>query len=343
MVYGERKVGGRWRYFSTASGELTTGWAVIPGGRTGRKKVYYDNDGCMVYGERRIDGKWRYFSTASGELTAGWAVIPGGRTGRKKVYYDDKGCMVYGWKKIGGKTYYLSTASGEMMTGRQKVDGMWYRLDDAGVLQTPSGKVSLAMVDTESNYRRIKASLEAAGASVTVFTSSKIDVSRFDGLVLPGGADITPSLYGEKYNGAEDCDYELDVMQMAALNSFVKAGKPVLGICRGCQLINVAFGGTLDQDIDGHTGTYNDTVISGGLMKYIYGTALSDCRCGHHQCAKAVGKDLTVTQRSRGDNRIEALEHNTKPVYGVQWHPEKSEAKGAKVFETFIKVCQVWK
>ncbi|MDO5702076.1 MAG: gamma-glutamyl-gamma-aminobutyrate hydrolase family protein, partial [Lachnospiraceae bacterium] len=85
--------------------------------------------------------------------------------------------------------------------------------------------------------------------AVTVWSLKDFDVDDFDGVILPGGGDLDPALYGEPNINSYGIDTAVDSFQMEVLDAFVKAGKPVLGLCRGCQLLNVYFGGTLRQHI----------------------------------------------------------------------------------------------
>lgn len=159
-----------------------------------------------------------------------------------------------------------------------------------------------------------------------------------DGLVLQGGADISPQSYGEEPLRTEWAGDRLrDAYEMELLHEFMEAGKPVLGICRGAQLINVAHGGTLYQDIatqfeaaDIHVHDDYDrhahaiTWETGSGLCKLYpeqdgGKVISI----HHQAIKALGRGLRVEARSAEDGLIEAVRLDGKPyVLGLQWHPE---------------------
>lgn len=160
-----------------------------------------------------------------------------------------------------------------------------------------------------------------------------------DGLVLQGGADISPQTYGEEPAHPDWAgDRQRDAYEMELLHEFIEAGKPVLGICRGAQLINVAFGGSLYQDIatqyekpaihvhadyDKHTHAVEWDKTSGLAKLYPEQTTGGGVISIHHQAIKALGKGLRVEARSADDGLIEALRLEGKPyVLGVQWHPE---------------------
>jgi len=170
-------------------------------------------------------------------------------------------------------------------------------------------------------------------------TIRQFDYSQFlDGLILQGGEDICPEHYGEKplkENWAGD--YQHDEYQMALLRQFIDSGKPVLGICRGAQLINVALGGSLYQDI---SSQYEHPAIhtNGDFDKYLHPIEwerqswfgrLYPAQSGanvvsiHHQAIKALGTGLRVEARSVGDGVVEAIRlEGPTFVVGLQWHPE---------------------
>ncbi len=188
-------------------------------------------------------------------------------------------------------------------------------------------------------------------------------VNHLDGLVLQGGADIAPETYGEvplkpEWSG----DRVRDLYEIELFNEFVRQGKPVFGICRGCQLINVACGGTLYQDIatqvpDGiqhrcyqryDNNFHQLTILPGTSLAKLYpAIASAQINTIHHQAVKDLGNDLIVEARSDPDNLIEAL-RGTGPsfVRGVQWHPEFMDPKnpalldGKPMLEEFIAECR---
>ena len=162
---------------------------------------------------------------------------------------------------------------------------------------------------------------------------------ELDGLVLMGGSDVCPQSYGEKslrpeWNG----DRIRDDYEIALLRAFVAEGKPVLGICRGAQIINVAHGGTLYQDIgtqrpgslahrnwDIYAANGHKTAIvpGSGLAALYPGLASTRTNSVHHQAAKDLGRDLVVEAWSEPDHIVEAMRWDGPSyVFGVQWHPE---------------------
>ncbi len=165
-------------------------------------------------------------------------------------------------------------------------------------------------------------------------------VAELDGLLLQGGTDVSPLTYGETSLKPEwDGDRIRDMYEIDLLQEFVSAGKPVLGICRGLQLINVAFGGTLYQDILAQGGAdllhhhnpkaYDQnyhaiTFVAGSGLAKLY-PELGSVRVNsiHHQAVKTLGKNLVSEALSVPDGVIEAIRwHGPSHVVGVQWHPE---------------------
>jgi putative glutamine amidotransferase len=161
---------------------------------------------------------------------------------------------------------------------------------------------------------------------------------HLDGLVLQGGADVSPSSYGEEALRQEWAGDRLrDEYEMELLHEFVEAGKPVLGICRGLQLINVAMGGTLYQDIGSQLSDPQVHVSEdyeklrhmirfepGGRLANLYrGATRARVTSIHHQSVKTLGRNLAVEAWSDPDHVVEAIRGTGKSfVFGVQWHPE---------------------
>ncbi|MFD1968146.1 gamma-glutamyl-gamma-aminobutyrate hydrolase family protein [Trinickia caryophylli] len=172
---------------------------------------------------------------------------------------------------------------------------------------------------------------------------------HLDGLLLQGGADVSPQTYAATEARAEwPGDRVRDMYELELLHEFVESGKPVLGVCRGCQLINVAFGGTLYQDIATEVPTAGVHVNERydqhrHSVRFPDGSSLSNMFPGrreaivnsiHHQAVKTLGRDLSVEAVSSSDGLIEAVRYRRAPfVMGVQWHPEFHRAGGAELLD----------
>ncbi|MDD6024940.1 MAG: gamma-glutamyl-gamma-aminobutyrate hydrolase family protein [Oscillospiraceae bacterium] len=150
-----------------------------------------------------------------------------------------------------------------------------------------------------------------------------------DGLILPGGGDVDPQLYGQENWGCKHIDYALDRVQLEVCQRFVELKKPILGICKGHQIINICFGGTLCQDIPEeprHGWNQGDrvhetTAREDSWLARIYGTEFSVNSC-HHQAIDRLGKGLRLIQTA-SDGVPEGIIHEELPIVGVQWHPER--------------------
>ncbi len=163
-------------------------------------------------------------------------------------------------------------------------------------------------------------------------------VDSLDGLVLQGGIDISPETYGQKpWQDKAEYDPIRDEYELELLRGFIQADKPVLGICRGCQLLNVYFGGTLIQDIPTQWPgaiLHNDTerydrlihevhFLPGSRLSDIYGYEPRRITSIHHQCVDELGSGLVLEARSPIDRVPEGIRHTGhRYVMGVQWHPE---------------------
>ena len=180
-------------------------------------------------------------------------------------------------------------------------------------------------------------------------------VGRFDGLLLIGGPDVDPARYGaERHEKTYGVDPEQDDYEDRMVRAAVAAETPVLAICRGIQVLNVALGGTLVQhlpDIDGtgqHTvkgaseaGGRHDhevTLESGSLVAKAIGVTRAGCPSSHHQAIDTLGAGLTATGWT-DDGVIEAVEYEQGWIVGVQWHPESSADRDPvqqSLFDAFV-------
>ena len=196
------------------------------------------------------------------------------------------------------------------------------------------------------------AALEACGAEGVGGYLPPTDADC-DGLLLCGGYDIDPARYGEPPCGSLGIDRERDETESRLIEIY--RGKPILGICRGCQMLNVHFGGTLIQHLptaEAHTAAGGDLFHAvraerGSRMEKLYGEEFC-VNSSHHQAVGRVAPGFAVTLRSAADGVAEAIEHRSLPIFGVQWHPERTALAfrsdraedGLKIFEDFLALCR---
>jgi putative glutamine amidotransferase len=181
-------------------------------------------------------------------------------------------------------------------------------------------------------------------------TNASHYAQALDGLMLQGGNDVDPTNYGETPQHADwQGDAVRDAYEIALIRAFVAVGKPVFGICRGLQLINVTFGGTLIQDIPSmHPKAHNHRELGRyenhfHSVEFVPGTRLAQLYPGqstattnsiHHQGIKELAKDLVVEARCPEDGLIEAVRWQGQSyVAGVQWHPEFHQADDPKTLD----------
>ena len=154
-------------------------------------------------------------------------------------------------------------------------------------------------------------------------------IDRLDGLLLPGGTDIEPNLYGaESETDIYPPEPERDDLELGLLKGAVHRQIPVLGICRGQQIVNVGAGGTLHQDVPPHsavghaaeTELHRVTLEPDSILRELYGPMVR-VNSLHHQAVDTVGEGLRVTAWA-DDGVAEGLEHTSLPIVCVQWHPE---------------------
>ncbi|MCD6725874.1 MAG: gamma-glutamyl-gamma-aminobutyrate hydrolase family protein [Solirubrobacteraceae bacterium] len=154
-----------------------------------------------------------------------------------------------------------------------------------------------------------------------------------DGLVLSGGCDLSPELYGGPPGAALDADPVRDRFELALLAGARERGIPVLGICRGMELINVAYGGTLRDGAEhpaaqdarspelGPMRVHHVGVVPETLAREVFGLSEVDATCVHHQAPARIGEGL-VASVVAADGSVEAVEDRESRVLGIIWHPE---------------------
>lgn len=180
-------------------------------------------------------------------------------------------------------------------------------------------------------------------------------IASVDGVLIQGGGDIAPERYGDTRRS--DTIYgivdEHDEFELAVVRAAIANDIPLLAICRGLQILNVALGGTLHQDLgdviadrERHWDTYHHVSLSPGsrIAEAMQTTAPSRCHSYHHQAIRTLGSDLVVTGRA-DDDVIEAIEHRSlRWVVGVQWHPEDDadeDSDQQKLFDSFVRACEM--
>lgn len=188
--------------------------------------------------------------------------------------------------------------------------------------------------------------LEAGGLPVNLplDVDPSLYVGRLDGFLLTGGTDIGPIRYGaDSETDMFAPEAERDEFELKLLASATEAHMPVLGICRGLQMINVFAGGTLNQDVPVHsrfelppdTLTHSVDLVPGSILGELYGSSM-EVNSLHHQSVNRVGEGLTVT--ALADGSVEGLEHDSLPIVAVQWHPEMLPTrKSDPIFKWLIR------
>lgn len=198
--------------------------------------------------------------------------------------------------------------------------------------------------------------LTAAGAVVRWIDMAHLSAAaECDGLLIPGGDDIHPKLYGQAVS--EKCGKQnplRDEIDPAILEVFLKTGKPILGVCRGIQMMNVHLGGTLHQDItELQTIRHSDfrhrskechtvSIEENTLLHRILGQSQIPVNTIHHQAVDKLAPGLVVSATSP-DGFVEALEWPAHPFFvGVQWHPELIPHRNAqmKIITAFVDACR---
>ena len=192
----------------------------------------------------------------------------------------------------------------------------------------PAGKPLRQLVLTKDYVQAIAA---AGGIPILAGEVCPEELTELcDGLFLTGGPDVDPALYGElPQNDSVKPDPERDLFETALLDAWMRTGKPVFGICRGCQILDVWLGGTLFQDLEtengmnhrdwhGHHMVHAET---GSVLEKLFGPEFL-VNTIHHQAVKVPGHGLKITACSPG-GVTEAYEHERLPVFAVQFHPEK--------------------
>ena len=219
---------------------------------------------------------------------------------------------------------------------------------------TQMGQASIQLSCEAGHFDNYCAAVRGAGGQPLAGYCPAPDLSCA-GLVLCGGGDIESLRYGQSDQGSQPPDRDRDQAELALFRAFYEAGRPILGICRGMQLINVALGGTLTQDLPRslrpfHTGVGDLVHLvraeEGSVLHSLYGSVFP-VNSAHHQAVDVLGRGLRPAAWAEG-GFAEAVELPGRPVLGVQFHPERMSfgrrrmdaADGARIFAWFLELCQ---
>lgn len=214
----------------------------------------------------------------------------------------------------------------------------------------------------KSEPEYLEAVKKANGEPVVLRPGEKVDFMSLQGLLLTGGGDVEPELYGQKKQAyCDKPERQRDEFEMSTLKQFLTQGKPVFGICKGVQVLNVALGGSLYQDMATELKSHilKEHQYPGALTREekralrhevrlrknsklykIFGEK-RQTNSRHHQAIKTLAPSLEAVGES-SDGVIEAVESKEHPwVVGVQWHPESQEISDdfAPLFRNFVEQC----
>ena len=218
-------------------------------------------------------------------------------------------------------------------------------------------------IENTSDNNYIRAIEKHGGVACPLYPGAPPEAFRgLKGLLLTGGRDIDPIHYGEEEHETTDIDLERDELELPLCKRAMEENLPVFGICRGIQIMNVAIGSSLYQDIPSQftdhlthkilvntNDSWHDIQIQrSSLLNQITGETIAEVNSRHHQSLKVIGEGFTVTAQSK-DGIIEAIEDTSKRfMLGVQYHPERMFKKpgslelqkhSAKLFTAFINAC----
>ncbi len=227
-------------------------------------------------------------------------------------------------------------------------------------IQSDEGKLY-----TPTSYT--KAIIEAGGLPVLLNVTRDAEMieqyaALVDGVLFSGGDDVNPATYGEEQIwGCGDIVPMRDDFEISLLHTLMEKypEKPILGICRGTQVLNVAMGGTLYQDLrsqvegcirhqqqqNSHYGSHSADIVEGSKLAEIYGGTKTTVNSFHHQAVKDIGEGLIVTARA-SDGVVGGFEKPDHPYFvAVQWHPERlvegpHHPEHKPLFKSFVDACR---
>ena len=278
---------------------------------------------------------------------------------------------------IGITSNYFNSLMPKLEKGGEREKAELEKLNDSYV---GKGMYALNALPVNLSFQTDVAAIEAAGAIPVVLPllrnrETMIEVlARLDGLLFAGGSDVGTQWYGEemrensglfgKLEGLKNEDAagfateirERDEMEIELIRYAVEHTKlPILGICRGAQIMNVALGGNLYQDNLAKTDfnhsqfekwdeyAHSVKIVENTIMHQIFGKEMLEVNSLHHQSIKEIGRDLLISTMSP-DGIVESIEHknDSRFMLGIQWHPEMLRMKvpeQEKIFDAFIDAC----
>ena len=206
------------------------------------------------------------------------------------------------------------------------------------ILVTASNNVVENMNVVRLNHDYVNAVVRAGGVPLPLVSPFGLNelIDLADGLLLSGGVDVDPVRYGQEIlNDTVEIDRARDALELSLIERYWRTGKPILAICRGLQVLNVAFGGRLVQDIPTWCGASHAagvehpvTVAQGSLLNELTGKTRLMVNSYHHQCIPEDGLAPvfvpTAAWTGCGVTMIEAFEQPGYPLLAVQWHPERA-------------------
>ena len=224
--------------------------------------------------------------------------------------------------------------------------------NDSNCFQTPPAPTRAIVCPA------VYANTVAAAGGVPVITAEQCPeelAGYCDGLLLSGGGDVSPALYGETPRfPSVRFDEARDAFEVAMARAFFAAGKPVFGICRGSQLLNVVLGGTLYQDLPEELGFIHfDRDLrhfvqteEGSVLRVLFGERFR-VNSTHHQAVRTLAPGLRATAFSP-EGILEGFEHDSLPIWGCQFHPERlvcltddhRTPDFLPLFERFVTLCR---
>lgn len=199
-----------------------------------------------------------------------------------------------------------------------------------------------------------EAAVEKAGGEPLSFHCPDPEMD-FDALILAGGGDVDPSEFMEPNQGSREIDVPRDKVELALMSRCVDENKPVLGICRGHQVVNIALGGNIYQDLppkllqihaqtsEGENRTHPIRLGIMTMLGDLYGQEM-EVNSSHHQANYKFGQGLYGTAWD-AVGLVEAMQHGSLPIWTVQFHPEQMTGAngtpdGQKIFDFFLEQCR---